>query len=84
VPPSLGPVKAVAAGSMHTCVITQAGGVACFGNTETNVPVGLEGATAVAAGSGHSCALNADGAPVCWGANGSGQLTPPPGLKGLT
>jgi alpha-tubulin suppressor-like RCC1 family protein len=60
-PPSLGPVKAVSAGLLHSCVVTQAGKVACFGyngSNQTNVPDGLEaGATAVAAGSDHSAAL---------------------------
>jgi alpha-tubulin suppressor-like RCC1 family protein len=87
VPPALGPVKAVSAGYITTCVLTPAGGVVCFGANNYGmlaVPPGLEaGITAVSAGNSHACALTADGAPICWGGNFAGQATPPPGLTGL-
>jgi hypothetical protein len=86
-PPSLGPVTALSVGNLFTCVLTQAGGVVCFGDntsSQTAVPPGLEaGATAVSAGYDHACALAADGKPVCWGGNHFGQATPPSNLTGL-
>jgi alpha-tubulin suppressor-like RCC1 family protein len=69
-------VTAIAAGIYHTCALTGAGGVKCWGDrSPTPVDVsGLTGVTAIAAGYGHTCALTGAGRVKCWGYNDSGQL----------
>jgi len=80
-------VKGVTMGPFHTCVVTTAGSVQCWGmNTEGQfgtgpaqmtpaLVTGLEsGVDAVVAGHAHTCALKSGGAVVCWGRNGSGEL----------
>jgi alpha-tubulin suppressor-like RCC1 family protein len=76
------PVLSVAVGRRHTCVLTEVGGVECWGHnhfgylgngttTPSASPVGVSGliggVEAVAAGTFNSCALTTSGGVKCWG-----------------
>jgi alpha-tubulin suppressor-like RCC1 family protein len=82
-------VVALEAFGGHSCAITSARGLVCWGlglsgqlgqgsNTSSNVPVAVSGlgsgVAAVNAGSYHTCALTQAGAALCWGFNSKGQL----------
>lgn len=89
------PPKAVAGlptgGHGHTCMLTEAGTILCWGNSELGqladtlgAPAGVPCAvctqgqfTQLDAGANHTCARRTDGSVVCWGANLFGQLGVP-------
>jgi alpha-tubulin suppressor-like RCC1 family protein len=78
----------VAAGFLHTCYLSTAGTVKCWGGgyygqlgngsmeteTEPTLVEGLQDVVALEAGESHTCAMLADSTIMCWGNNDKGQL----------
>src|SRR5688500_19029379 len=80
----------IAVGTQHTCMVTAAGGVKCWGDNSRGqlgapsagafspVPVDVtglaSGVISVAAGGAHTCAVLNPSAVKCWGSNNAGQL----------
>ena len=81
--------KSIAAGGGHTCAVTEAGVVWCWGRNSNGqlgdgttdnklVPTQVSGpetgVVAVSAGGSHTCAVTEAGELWCWGSNQFGQL----------
>ncbi len=86
--PNFGSVSALAAGVTHTCALTTAATVFCWGGNEygqlgigttdsqttpQQIP-SLSDVVSIAAGGYHTCAVRGDGTVWCWGSNTSGEL----------
>ena len=82
-------VVGVIAGFAHTCALTTAGGLKCWGRnidgqigdgTTVTRPTAVDvtgltsGVAGVATGNAHTCALTTIGGLKCWGSNNRGQL----------
>jgi alpha-tubulin suppressor-like RCC1 family protein len=81
-------VRAVAAGSRHSCALLATGTVKCWGENfygqlgtgglfPSSLPVdvpGVSGLVTVSAGGHHTCGLTAAGGVRCWGNDSWGQL----------
>jgi alpha-tubulin suppressor-like RCC1 family protein len=81
-------VISISAGAYHTCAVTSAGKVLCWGQNDSgqlgprtasdpSVPAEVAyavPAAAVSAGAGHTCLLTSAGEAACWGSNTAGQL----------
>ena len=82
----------------HTCTLTEAGTILCWGNSELGqladtigAPAGVPCAvctqgqfTQLDAGVNHTCARRTDGRVLCWGANLFGQLGSPTNTECVT
>ena len=79
-PEPTGPARytQISANNGHTCALTTAGGIRCWGENdfgESDAPNG-EGFVHVSAGTQHSCAIRDDGSVECWGDRPSIGRTP--------
>ena len=77
-------VKAVSAGSYHSCAIKTDNTVLCWGRNhegQRTIPADLGHVKAVSAGWLHTCAIRTNNTMQCWGFNNHGQSTVPANLR---
>jgi len=79
-------VKEGSVGDTHTCAVTKANELYCWGNNVygqlgdggngyASIPISITtGLISVSAGARHTCAITTGGQLKCWGDNGDGQL----------
>lgn len=69
---------ALTAGEGHTCGLTDANEIQCWGDNRDGRAMAPPGRfTQVSAGGAHTCALREDGEILCWGKNHRGQIDVP-------
>jgi alpha-tubulin suppressor-like RCC1 family protein len=84
-PRGLEKVQHLYAGQLHSCIVTEASTVQCWGEqlatgTGAAAPVGaptsvpIDGVNSLGLGQDHTCALKLDGTVYCWGGNAYGQV----------
>jgi len=86
---SIGPIKDIALGAYHTCLLADTGDVFCMGdgqsgqvgngsytgiNPTPSKVAGVDHAVSINATTSHTCALLEDGSTKCWGAGIYGEL----------
>jgi len=70
----------VSSGTAHSCAITQAGDIRCWGlanNRRLEAPTTEVGFVSLDAAEAHTCAVDANTQVHCWGLNTNGQLEVP-------
>jgi alpha-tubulin suppressor-like RCC1 family protein len=69
-------IAALSPGYIHTCALTAAGEIICWGTNQVDQSGGgvLSGYAAVAAGTMHTCGITTGGGVRCWGSNSMGGL----------
>src|SRR6476469_1671954 len=75
-PPDPPKFLSVAAGGTHTCAVSAAGELSCWGDDAEGQLDGLPTGEflSVSAGGSHSCAIRADSVLACWGDDSAEQL----------
>ena len=74
------PVRSVAVGSGHVCILTSQGSISCRGNDIFGVSSPPSGSfIQISSGDYHACAIAQGGTISCWGDNQYEQSIPPPG-----
>lgn len=83
-------IPSVSAGNLHTCAVTTANSIACWGIDDggggdvgqvTDAPTSTN-FTQVDAGPAFNCAVKTDNSIVCWRDDSFGQATPPVFIEG--